>query len=165
LKQLKPNSHQKVYFTTLLYGDPRPVFEPGNSDAGKTKNAIVPDNYTTVLLVTGIANPLPLKNHIKEHLSEKIRSVRFPDHKYFSEADVGIIRRRFDKITGKKAILTTEKDAIRLRESVHVPSDLEPYLSYIPIKVGFVISRNNDFKKQIKHYIVKNRGHRNLYLH
>ena len=163
LKKLKPYPYQQVFFTSLQYGSPRPVFKQESESSDERANIDMPDQDTTLLLVTGIANPKPLKKHIESNISEQVRPMRFPDHNYYSAGDIKKIRHRFTRIKGQKAIITTEKDAVRLRESAHLPADLKQQMFYIPIRVTFVNSRTDDFNKQIIEYVRKNKQHSFLY--
>ena len=71
-------------------------------------------NYNNFLLVTGIANFSPLTDYLfQENISFK--HIAFPDHKNFSPADINNILKSLE---GNQAILTTEKDWVRLRNMV-----------------------------------------------
>ena len=60
IMEIKPQSHQKVFFTTISYG----------SAYHLTKNIFTYiDEDTEVLLITGIANPHPLKKHLEERIN------------------------------------------------------------------------------------------------
>ena len=68
----------KVYFTEIVYNTPYHLFtqQPGNINSN-----------TDILLLTGIANPKPLK----EFLNRKVHSydmLRYPDHHIFSSEDL-----------------------------------------------------------------------------
>lgn len=72
------------------------------------------DPDVSVLLVTGIANPVPLHRYIAAQAGEVVH-LRYPDHHGYSGADMQAIRKRFLEITNtRKCIVTTEKDLQRL---------------------------------------------------
>ena len=63
----------------------------------------------------------------------KLQHLRFGDHHTYSRRDISRIREAFDAIKGsRKIIITTEKDAIRLRG---MTQELPVYVQ--PIKVAF----------------------------
>ncbi|MFO7822734.1 MAG: tetraacyldisaccharide 4'-kinase [Cyclobacterium sp.] len=93
-----------VFFAGLTYGRPYPL---QNGDRGLGKNLI---------LVTGIVDPKPMVDELtKNH--QVLEVISFPDHHRYAEKDMQSIRRICDKFRDKKpAIITTEKDAVKLRD-------------------------------------------------
>ncbi|MFW6096184.1 MAG: tetraacyldisaccharide 4'-kinase [Bacteroidota bacterium] len=165
LKKLKPYPYQKVFFTTLEYGEPIPVFpeKKKNSKTGQFSEELLKQE-PSVLLVTAIANPTPLKKYLEENISEKIYSVKFADHHRFSTQDISRIQRKFEKMEGeKKVIITTEKDAVRLRDYPILKDSFNEILFYIPVKIKFLNNRTDDFNKEIIDYVRKNKKHSFLY--
>ena len=104
-KEIRPLLHQQVFFSTIQYGQPYHI----------TKLTPFELNIKTeVLLVTGIANPLPLKKLLEER-SHAYYMMAFSDHYIFRIDDLKEIKKRFERIdVANKIILTTEKDAMRL---------------------------------------------------
>lgn len=91
----------KVFFSTIVYGPMIPLFDAAWE---------APDH---LLLVTGIANPKPLLEHLQQHAV--VESMTFPDHHAFSEKDIQAIRQKVATFASHRfAIVTTEKDAVRL---------------------------------------------------
>lgn len=69
-------------------------------------------------------------------------SLTFPDHYYFKPKDIELIANRFNEIPyPNKVIITTEKDAIRLRESQLVDVLKNLPIFYIPIEIDFYTMR------------------------
>ena len=163
LKKLRPYPYQSVYFTTFQYGEPSKVFGSSKESPDLSEKNNIIDKDTTILLVTGIANPRVLSNHIGETYSRQIQKLKFTDHKNFTNKEIKKIKRQFDKIKGKKAIVTTEKDGIRFRELANFPDDLKQYMYYIPIYVKFLNNRTSDFNRQILEHVRKNKKHSFLY--
>ena len=162
LSKIKPFPYQKVFFTTLEYGKPQPVFDL--SDSVNNNGNELWDEELSVLSVTGIAEPKLFEKYISDYISKNVYSVNFADHRIFSSGDIEKIKKRFDSINNdKKVILTTEKDAVRLRENRHIDYELKAKLYYIPIKVKFLNNRTDDFNKQIIEYVRKNKKHSFLY--
>ncbi|MGC6284775.1 MAG: tetraacyldisaccharide 4'-kinase [Polaribacter sp.] len=87
-------------------------------------------NYK-VLLLTGIANPEPLVNYLKDQ-NINCKHLDYPDHHNFTDKDLSDIRSVFEAISAeKKLILTTEKDFVRLNGKIEG-------LSYLSIKSSFL---------------------------
>lgn len=107
-------------------------------------------NPENILLVTGIANPTPLINFLKEKYH--VEHIQFQDHHLFSEQDIQQIQQKFDTFTSdKKIILTTEKDFMRLKDldSILEPEKYPWY--YQPIEIE--IDKELEFKKLIDKYV------------
>lgn len=145
---------QNIFFTTYDYGDLLPVFDENKQglscDYCKRKE-------TGLLLVTGIANPQPLKNYLKNYFNN-ISEIRFPDHHEFNDKDLIRIRNDFEKLRGRdKIIITTEKDAIRLRKFSAIAGFLDQFTYYIPIHVKFPGNQKNEFNRLIQYYVRENK--------
>ena len=141
-KEIQPSAEQQVYFTQIVYYQPFHLF---------TNEPVQLQADTDLLLITGIANPKPLK----EFLNNRVRSydmLRYADHHIFSSDDLKDIIKQFEKITSpNKIILTTEKDAVRLEKFA---KELAAYPVYaLPIKHQFLFDEENRFQQQIKFFI------------
>lgn len=88
---------------------------------------------SNVVLLSGIANPMPLKEHVASHY-RLIKTFEFPDHHNFTEQE---ILRIVDICRAERNtfLLTTEKDFQRL--SPFMPQFEGISLGYLPIKFGF----------------------------
>lgn len=161
VKKLRPSPYQQVYFTKIVYGDPAPVFA---QDTGCIRMDDIVDKETSVLAVTGIANPVPFLRHITLY-TDHIESLVFPDHHKFKRKDIEHIIRRLDIIPGKKkVILTTEKDAVRLSvfRSFDMPNKGLWY--FIPIAVSlFQETEKKDFENKILRYVRNNQRNRSIH--
>lgn len=158
VKRLGLDPHQNLFFTAIDYGRIKPVFEISNArDENFFKEKKVP-----VLLLTGIANPRPLRTFTRR-ISTRIHELRFPDHHSYSTRDI-------EKITATLAgindpgtlILTTEKDAMRLQEA-DVPETLKNKIYYVPIRVVFLNDDQEEFNKIIRNYVRSNQRNNILY--
>ncbi|MET0300516.1 MAG: tetraacyldisaccharide 4'-kinase, partial [Flavitalea sp.] len=98
--KLNPKIHQNLFFTTIAYGAPYHIF---------SNHALNPEDAKEVLLITGIANPVPLR----EELSSKAwmaDEMIFADHHEYSEKDIAGIKEKFQAMNiSQKIIITTEK--------------------------------------------------------
>ncbi len=142
IKEIKPLPHQYIFFTKIEYGN---IYHICSSEilelAAKTE----------VLLVTGVANPRPLKNML-EKLSSSYLMIRYADHHIFTIDDLNEIREKFTKmVTKDKIILTTEKDAVRLIKFAAEIIDLPFYV--IPFRHQFLFDEEARFDKLVFGFI------------
>lgn len=147
--QLRP--YQRLYLSTLRYGEPLPVFP---DDAIELPSY---ESVTSALSLTGIANPALFADHISEKV-KKVELLEFPDHHSFSKKDVKSI---ILAAQAHDVVFTTEKDAMRLLD-LDLPEELKQRLFYISIEVE-IINGNDKLTKYITDYVRKNK--RNNILH
>ena len=142
--EIAPTSGQTLFFTSIRYGDPYHIT--------RLENTVI-DDQTEVLLVTGIANPAPLKRWLDEH-SETYYELAYSDHHIFSIDDLTTILRRFNSLTARnKLILTTEKDAVRL---IKFRQELEDWPFYVlPIAPSFLFGQEARFTDLIVKFITE----------
>lgn len=134
---------QHIFFTANKYAKPYHIIKQNKTIE------LLPD--TEVLLVTGIANPQPLKDLLQEH-AETYYMLHYPDHHIFTIDDWKDIKKRFDRIDAeKKIILTTEKDAVRLAKFGEQLKDVPLYV--IPLQHHFLFNEEEKFLSLIKNYI------------
>ena len=142
IHEINPFSSQRVYFTSLEYGSPYHLI---------TQEKLELNVQHEILLVTGIANPKPLKKYIEEH-SSYYRQLQFRDHHIFTIDDLKEINTERQKINLKNGIiLTTEKDAVRLEKFANLLRDMPIYV--IPVKHRFLFDERADFENQVIEFI------------
>jgi tetraacyldisaccharide 4'-kinase len=154
--EIGPLAHQRVFFSTIRYGHPYHItLGMAAGAAGRASEAIpveaVIDETVEVLLVTGIANPAPLKQWLDQQ-SRTYYEIAYGDHHIFTIDDLHSIMRRFETINAeKKIILTTEKDAVRL---IKFRQELEGQPFYVlPIAPGFLFGDEPRFTELIVTFI------------
>lgn len=69
-----------------------------------------------VLLVTGIASPKQMEHDLKP-MVKSMQSLSFGDHHRFKSKDITRINETFEQMPEPRLIITTEKDAVRLKET------------------------------------------------
>jgi tetraacyldisaccharide 4'-kinase len=142
IKEISPLPHQQVFFTALEYGKMYHI---------SSRETFVPDGKTEVLLVTGIANPRPLKRMLEEQ-SSSYQMLQFPDHHIFTIDDLDEIRQKFRQIgTDNKIILTTEKDAVRLAKFTEQITELPFYV--LPVRHRFLFEEGSIFDRSVADFI------------
>jgi tetraacyldisaccharide 4'-kinase len=116
-----------IFFTSIQYGEL--VYLNGNR--------VEMNANTTILLLTGIANPKPLLDYLTG-LIKDIEHFAFSDHHAYTSNDILTIKQKFDQIKNpSKLIITTEKDAQRIRTPEYIALlDTVP-VAYIPIEIAF----------------------------
>ena len=140
--ELKLQQNQSVFFTTLHYEIPH---------QWDSKLSIPLTPQTKVIMVTGIANPTPLMDYVKNQ-SAYCEAICFPDHHHFTNADINTIKNRFSKIEGNnKLILTTGKDVVRLAEYTAQLEGLPIVVQ--PVGVAFLFEGKQEFNNLIINFI------------
>ena len=98
----------------------------------------------TILIVTGIANPVPMVKWLKQYKA-KVKVIHFSDHHDFSREDLNFITKTYNRLEGdRKFIITTEKDAVRFINNAYFPHELRKQMFYLPIEVEF-LGGDDDF--------------------
>ena len=125
---------------------------------------ILQNSDYNLLIITGIADNSSLKQKF-DKISKNIKYIEFPDHYNFTKNDIDNIENEFKKIeTNNKIIITTEKDAIRLREIEKFNNSIKENLFFIEIKPNFIHSKQENFDKNIIDYVEKNRRNRKIFV-
>jgi tetraacyldisaccharide 4'-kinase len=141
-KELDLHKDQHLFFTSIAYGVPYHIRHQDFTFIKETSE---------VLLVTGIANPAPLKQFLEERV-EGYHMIHFADHHIFNIDDWKEIKKRFEELTGAyKIILTTEKDAVRL---LKFETELEKIPLYVlPIEHRFLFGEGTGFDSIVTGFI------------
>jgi tetraacyldisaccharide 4'-kinase len=145
IDKLYPEQNQSVFFTSIAYETPYHIYNP--------QEQWVLTMRDEVLLVCGIANPLPLKNYLHEH-THTYYQLSYNDHHIFSIEDLQEIKERFNQIDSKsKLILTTEKDAVRLVKYTEELNEIPLYV--LPIKPQFLFDTEQAFNQLVLDYLAQ----------
>ena len=147
-KKVKPLSYQQLFFTSIAYQQLQ--------DLNGAKVNFIIDKDTTVFLLTGIANPQPLKKHL-DNLAAHVVHHNYPDHHPFTLKNITKLADEFLTCSSaKKIIITTEKDAQRLEQSWFnkgLATDDNPPVFVIPIQVEFLNESGQQFNRLIFDYV------------
>ena len=142
ITEIDPLPHQQVFFAAIAYGT---IYHIIRNTFGYI------DEETEVLLITGIANPKPLKKYLEEHI-HTYQMMQFNDHHIFSIDDWREIKKRFESIEEKKKIiLTTEKDAMRLKKFEQEIDGMPFYV--LPIEHKFLFNEGDKFSNGVIDFI------------
>lgn len=142
IREIDPLKKQEIFFSTIAYGFPYHI---------TSRNLSHLEQDAEVLLVTGIANPRPLKQYLEEKI-DIYHLMQFNDHHIFSIDDWREIKNRYESIeTKKKMVLTTEKDAMRL---LKFSAEIDGMAFYvIPIEHKFLFGEEQVFLKRVTRFI------------
>ena len=142
--------YQDLYFTTIEYGQLKALFGEDRHDF----NSITADDH--VMLLTGIASPEQLHNDLSA-FTEHITDMPFSDHHAFNKKDIALINETFAQMEGEhKFIITTEKDATRLKEVNGLSDEVKASLYVLPVTIRFMLDREESFNQKIISYVRKN---------
>ena len=139
---------QNLYFTCINYDKPRGVFEDKQIALEDLKDY-------HVLLLTGIASPKQMEHDLKP-MAKEIHTLSFGDHHRFKGKDVDRINEAFEAMPEPRIIITTEKDAVRLRETDGLYEKVKESMYELPIKVNFMLEQEDNFNEKIISYVRKN---------
>lgn len=139
---------QKLYFTSINYDTLKGVFEEKQIELDKLQDF-------HVLLLTGIASPKQMEHDLKP-MTKDITNLSFGDHHSFKGKDIDRINDAFESIPEPRIIITTEKDAVRLRETEGLYEKVKSNMYELPIKVSFMLDQQDNFNEKIISYVRKN---------
>jgi tetraacyldisaccharide 4'-kinase len=146
-----------VHFAVINYAGYKPVFAAsGYRAAALNKN-------TMVFMLTGIANPLPLVEHLEGQFA-CILQHRFPDHHRFTAGEIAGLVEAFKKEgNADKCIITTEKDAQRLIDANIKELLVDLPVFYLPIAVQLQAADQDRFNNKILDYVSNRTRNRTIY--
>ncbi len=127
-------SKENIFFSYIDYDD---TIYSLNDTKPATELKLVPK-----VLVAGIAKPKPFFDFLQ---TKNDVILTFQDHHPFSEKDILAIKKQ----AKEKSIITTEKDYMRLKNSL-----LGDQLYYLPIKTSF-LNKGDFFNTTILNYVGK----------
>jgi tetraacyldisaccharide 4'-kinase len=143
IESLNLKAHQKGYFSSITYHKYKCI---------ENETGLENEQDYSITLVSGVENPTPLVNHLEEQ-GRKVNLIKFTDHHNYILKDIENILLVYNKDEStKKLILTTEKDATKLRQfSVNFKRE---NVYYIPIDI--VVTGRGKFEKQLLDYVTNN---------
>ena len=147
MEEIKPFSHQQIFFSYYDYGQPYFIFNP-------KLVANLQDDWQ-VIVICAIART----DYLVEYLQEKVDGVtllEFEDHHYFKEDDMQLLKRTFDQLEGqKKIILTTEKDAMRLELHYSFLKENQLPVFALPVEVQLHFGGGALFDQSVKDFLLE----------
>jgi tetraacyldisaccharide 4'-kinase len=154
--KLRLSDKQELYFSYFSYANLYslyPTSQPGEIMKEISHKEI---EDKEVLLLTGIASPTPLVNMLSKY-ALKVDTMSFADHHDFNEKDIRQIIERFSKLNSeRRIIITTEKDATRIKGDNHLIDSLKQHIFVQPIEVKFLQKQQEIFNQHIIGYVTEN---------
>ncbi|RRN77562.1 tetraacyldisaccharide 4'-kinase [Pseudoxanthomonas sp. SGD-10] len=140
---------QKIVFASIVYSNRLVgVFDDSQY--------ILPEDIgsdTEVILLTGIAKPELLFNHLEQY-TKRIRHHNYPDHHPFNKKNILKLVEDYESIkTTNKVIITTEKDAVRLTTSGYEKHLAKLRVFKWPIQIAFNQTDKDIFDQEILNYV------------
>ncbi len=152
-KLLNVAPYQQLYFTGQLYSHIEPVFP--ESAPQRVLNKL---EKQSLLLVSGIATPQPFVQEMGKYSVGVPHLMQFPDHHNFTKGDLSKITTQLAALKGGDAIVvTTEKDAVRLKSNKYLSDELKSKFYYLPLQIQFIQPQqeelfNNKLLKHVREY-------------
>ncbi|MGI4805503.1 MAG: tetraacyldisaccharide 4'-kinase [Janthinobacterium lividum] len=147
--------HQNLFFTSIVYQQFKSFFP--------TADAVFINPKSTLFVLTGIANPKPLLQHLRKQFAQ-VMPHNYPDHHPFTSKNISKLVADFAACQVlKKVIITTEKDTQRLQEP-----GLQTLLAGLPvfvapIGISFLDDAAPAFQQLIENYVRKYQKNNRLY--
>ena len=126
-KQLGLKAGQPLFFTSVTYAAAEPVFPEADPHYIYAQRLV---------LVTGIANDAPLRSHLSDSY-KIIRRMEFGDHHRYTRGDMHKLASAI-KENATACLMTTEKDAQRMRDVKKVDDKVKQRLFYMPVQATFL---------------------------
>ncbi len=125
--KLKLREGQHLFFTTIEYDAPVAVW-PDEADPRY--------NYSkTVILFSGIADDRAIRAHLSDTY-KIVEVLSFPDHHAYSNADMRRLASAIRRYP-TAALITTEKDAVRVLDCKKVDASIRQRLFALPVRASF----------------------------
>lgn len=122
-KQVQKYSKAPLFWSSLHYG---------NTVHVPSKKPVEIPVSTPILLVTGIDNPAPILQFLRDQ-GRNVEPIPFADHKELSTADLQEITQR--ALERKGVLITTEKDAVRYFMGKKIPAAIQEPWHYLEVKL------------------------------
>ncbi|MDL2320679.1 tetraacyldisaccharide 4'-kinase [Alistipes sp. OttesenSCG-928-B03] len=141
-KSLKLYPYQSLFFCSTVLGNAIEMF-PDGAHVRLQKG----DN---VIAMSGIGNPAQFEENLSERYTV-VGRLEYPDHHPYRSRDLKDMMEAINNSPKGTVIVTTEKDAVKLRGSRKIPAAIRERLFYIPVKVAFYEDTQLDFLKSLQH--------------
>lgn len=147
ITRLDLEPYQKVFFSSIYYMEPLPLMG-GHPLPLKTLDG--------VLVLAGISNPQPMVEYVKGQCPASL--LKYADHHRYTASDLKHIRKTFElQVKGdRRIILTTEKDAVRLRLLADNAAMAGLPIYYLPIEVRIHPNKEYDFDETVQKIVHDN---------
>lgn len=139
-KRLKLKYGQSCFFTTLVYDELTPFSTTAHPEA------LTPE--PPIILLTGIANPTTIHQEISRHFSN-VELISYGDHHIFTVKDIQALCQKMAEKGKNAVIITTEKDAMRLRGTNRIAQTEHLPIFVLPVRVQFLFGEEEEFIQMV----------------
>ncbi|MBK9109392.1 MAG: tetraacyldisaccharide 4'-kinase [Saprospiraceae bacterium] len=144
-KELRLHPQQALFFSKIEYGVPYDIFNP--------EKIFKLNPGLDITLISAIAQSSYLEDYLNDRVAN-VNSINFEDHHYFTEMELRGLVEKYQKVShSNKMILTTEKDATRLKlfQTFFQKNQFDVYA--IPIEVKFY--NQESFDLYIRNFLLE----------
>ena len=145
-EEIAPLPHQQLFFSYYTYEAPYYLFD--------RRYRLQMDPTAELILFCAIART----DYLLDYLEEQVRTVHaleFADHHYFSAGDVASLNTSYRNLKAeKKAIITTEKDAVRLELHRDYLAKQKLPIFVLPATVQFHFDGGPEFDETIRRFLL-----------
>lgn len=139
-RMLSLKAWQRLFFSTITYGN--------LTDIRTGKESLFDGQF---LVLTGIAQHEAFVSYIASKATVKSES-HFPDHHQFTDKELHRILKKAAK--RGYSIVTTEKDAVRLKGNALLADFMHLPVYYLPIRVEMLFDKTAEFERIVEQHIL-----------
>jgi tetraacyldisaccharide 4'-kinase len=144
--EIAPLPHQELYFSYYTYEAPYYLFD--------RRYRLKMDADAQLILFCAIARTDYLLDYLEQQV-DTVHSLEFADHHYFSASDVASLNLAYQNLDApKKAIITTEKDAMRLELHRDYLAKQKLPIFVLPASVRFHFGAGPVFDESVRRFLL-----------
>jgi tetraacyldisaccharide 4'-kinase len=145
IQHINPYDHQHIFFTSIKPGKPYNL--KGRAEFGDIR-------YTRIIALSGIANPESFIGLCKQ-FNRIVTPVNYKDHYHYTASDIKRLEAMMETDT---ILITTEKDAVKLKEHKLYEYIPEDRFFVMPVEVYFLFGDEPVFKRLILDMLYSDMG-------
>lgn len=134
-------AYQRVYFTRMESFPPQPLY-PDEAVARSLHHG------AEVIALSGIGNPGPFLDSLRASY-RVVEALTLDDHHVYRVRDMKTLAAMLARHPGA-VVVTTEKDAVKMRQRDRIPPEVRRALYYLPINISFIEDSATDFLQKLE---------------
>jgi len=153
-EKLKLKNNQKVFFTSIYFND---AVALKNNESNNKLSTRLSQKNNPLIAISGIGNPTPFYESLKQ-FNTPFQTKTFKDHHIYTLEEISSLF-YMDAIdsSARPLVVTTEKDAVRIKNIRGLNDDILANIWYIPIHLKFLFNKETIFNKLIIDYAKRNK--------
>lgn len=148
-KQLRLQQGQHVFFSTIVYGEFKPLTQAAQESAYLPHDG-KPANFKRAVAVAGIARPKPFVNEVSRYF-EHTETLVYPDHATYDSEKISHIKNK--AAMPNTVVITTEKDAVKLMDPDILTQINQVPVWYLPVSVAIMNNEESKLMELLTGYI------------